>query len=242
VRLARSRCYSSRAHAFAVAEAEAVIEPVAHPEAAAAVPPLEAALVVAQQEAGFVERLVGAGAPAAEPEPVLCLRLQRKPEALVAALRTGRPLARCRQDLEAHGHAWELPGGGMAFVHPEQYRAALRSCEPASHCLLVSASLEHLVAETFASVAAAGADGLGLRGGYAKAATELALGSDATEGEAAAQLAQLAQLGVPAVERTFVTWRAARADARTVAQSTTEATSAHGENPRRRALFWEVEP
>jgi len=116
----------------------------------------EAAQVVAQQEAGFVERLLGIStsprsesSETNEEEDILKLKLNRIPSFIRRDLAVAKSLAQCLNALTDAGHPWKTVEGAHVFVHPHQYRKVMAAnrdhLRPDN--ILVSASIEHLVAE-----------------------------------------------------------------------------------------------
>eukprot|EP00931_Biecheleriopsis_adriatica_P050534 TRINITY_DN29265_c0_g1_i1.p1 TRINITY_DN29265_c0_g1~~TRINITY_DN29265_c0_g1_i1.p1 ORF type:complete len:655 (-),score=106.37 TRINITY_DN29265_c0_g1_i1:97-1815(-) len=128
---------------------------VEHMSPAAEITPEEAAQVVAEQESGLIERLIGTGViPDTEdsgddaPEDIYILKLNRIPSFIRRDLSISNSLARCRAALHEAGYPWKTMEGAFVFVHPHQYRqvmASSRQLRPDN--VIVSASMEHLVAE-----------------------------------------------------------------------------------------------
>lgn len=142
-------------------------------------PPEEAAKFVQLQEAGFVERNLGAVAWAAGDftEAVLICTFNRYPAALRQALDEGPALRQCRAALEAHGYAWALPGGAKVFVHPDQYEHGLRRLpeELRHRDVVIARSLEHLLEEDFGMVESHSGS---FRGAWVAARRQLPLSTD----------------------------------------------------------------
>lgn len=147
--------------------AAAVIEEVVHDEPPAVVDPTEAALLVQQQWAGFIERLVECGAfevafgandgggLASLQDQVHWLCLNRRPKEALEAIAGGAALRACRSALEAEGLQWQLIGGAMVFVHPHQYRSVVyallkRGFSLRRSDIVIARSLEHLLEESLA--------------------------------------------------------------------------------------------
>jgi len=141
----------------------AVIEPVVFAEPPEVVGEAEAARISEEVHMGFIERLVNVtvgggesvevaeGAAAMPAEAVHVLKLHRDPGETMEALAHGVPLRACRRALEDEGMPWRLPGGAWLFVHPWQHEAARRALNGQvlrTSTVVVSESLEHLVAET----------------------------------------------------------------------------------------------
>ena len=135
---------------------EAVLQHVHHPGPAARIPAQEAAAIVAQQEASFIEHnldSVGWDGPhplAARPRVVL-LHFSRSPTELKDVLRTCVGLGAVREELEQAGCNWILPSGAKILVAPRVYHLLLShlNCNPAlelQKChVLVSEELESVV-------------------------------------------------------------------------------------------------
>jgi len=132
------------------------VDMVEHIDSPAQIVPEEAAQIVAQQEAGFVERLVGTAAMADDNEddeqfvePIYCAKLNRIPASLRRALSESVPLSQCRKALDAAGHPWMTVEGAFVFVHPHQYRQVISTTNGLRpDNVIFAASLEHLVEET----------------------------------------------------------------------------------------------
>eukprot|EP00928_Gymnodinium_smaydae_P064090 TRINITY_DN47505_c0_g1_i1.p1 TRINITY_DN47505_c0_g1~~TRINITY_DN47505_c0_g1_i1.p1 ORF type:complete len:927 (-),score=61.96 TRINITY_DN47505_c0_g1_i1:85-2802(-) len=158
-----SRTRSSQESYSSHANATCHIERVDHAEPAAQIDEGEAADIVAIQEADYIERLVvcAAGNEASEEpkenthEEAYLLHFNRSPKPMVDALRTGAPLKKCRDALEAEGFSWKLPCGALVFCEPHQHRCVMKALNRkvlrTSHVVVVE-SLEYLVEETVASV------------------------------------------------------------------------------------------
>merc|ERR1712151_1470424 len=81
-------------------------------------------------------------------EIIMLLKLNRIPSFIRRDLAVATSLAQCRNALIDAGHLWKTIEGAYIFVHPHQYRqamAATRVLRPDN--IIVSASIEHLVAE-----------------------------------------------------------------------------------------------
>ena len=81
-------------------------------------------------------------------EKIMLLKLNRIPSFIRRDLAVATSLAQCRNALIDAGHPWKTIEGAYIFVHPHQYRqamAATRVLRPDN--IIVSASIEHLVAE-----------------------------------------------------------------------------------------------
>jgi len=166
-----------------------VIQLVEHVEPPAHIDEKEAAVVVALQHAGFVERNLGAMASvdvtAAEgddgdpEEEILLSKINRNTKLLRHAFLQGPSLRPCRDALEAAGHPCKLVSGALIFVRPMQYRHALKALsniELHPNHIVFTNSLEYLVEETLDSCKAccnAGCRSLDLR-----TASEVATASD----------------------------------------------------------------
>jgi hypothetical protein len=224
---------------------------VVHSEPEAEIGPLEAAEIVALQEADFVKRSIDSGLPleleaqkqgAVRPECVYLLHLNRAPKAAIAALAEGTCLQACRMALTSEGHNWKLPSGAMIFVQPWQYRqvmSALNGRDLKSSQVVVAAEFEYLVAEAIASA------GAWAKSRVALELTEVSVSAEAstTDDNAVAAMTDelsrefLAVCGQLEVRRTFLCAVPLPEDSTPVAQSTTEAVSNHGVNPRK-SFFW----
>merc|ERR1712194_240034 len=79
-------------------------------------------------------------------------KINRIPAFLRRDLSVAAPLARCRDALSDAGFPWRTVEGAFIYVHPHQYREAMgatRDLKPDN--IVVSASIEHLVAEVLAN-------------------------------------------------------------------------------------------
>jgi hypothetical protein len=226
-----------------------VIEMVAHVDPPAATDPAEAALVSQQQWASSLEHRGTTPAPALDgaseafetcSEEVVLLDFNRRPKEMNDLLAKGSPLRACREALEREGHNWKLLSSTMVFVHPSQYRDVMkalngRSLRP-SH-VVVSSSFEYLVEESLSEIG---------KGAWAKTRSSLVLQrcivseTGATVGSSherrtLERLGKDQELCAVALEikRTFLCMAPALRRAASVAQSTTEAHSGCGLNPRR---------
>merc|ERR1719401_3017830 len=113
----------------------------------------------------MVERLIGVGAipideethegAALASDEIVLLEFNRNPREMFEALGEALPLRSCREMLSVNGHPWQLVTGAMVFVHPWQYRdvmSALHGRRLKGSSVVVSSSMEHLVAETIADI------------------------------------------------------------------------------------------
>lgn len=144
-----------------------IVQIVEHMEDAADISPDEAQQLVACQEAGWVQRLIGF-APFADHdiERVFFGVLCRKPKDVNDALVEGAPLASVRDELRSMGMQPFLSSGVSIFVNPRQYGQVIRSLSSKLHWLtpasmsrivVFSESTEHLVAESLNIAAVSGA-------------------------------------------------------------------------------------
>lgn len=166
-------------------------------------------------------------------EDIFLGKLNRIPRRLLEAFCTGRSLRSCREALEAAGHRWKLSSGAMVFVHPWQYRLAERALqghELHPDNIVFAQSIEYLVEECLS--VAVGEVG---RRTWVKSREPLDLpeySEVATVGDFAEDAdSTLADSFV--TQRTFLCLAASRRPAAAVTQSTTEADSRKGVNPRR---------
>lgn len=238
-----------------------VIQELQHDEPAARIDAQEAADLVAQMEAGFVERNLNVavirepspipGTEQAQQDNIYLIRFSRHPQSFCDALMKGLSLRRCREALEAQGFDCVLPSGTKVFVHPQQYKSVRSALVEADielrpyHVVLAS-SLEYLVEESLATIP--GRDGVHAHGRLCMPkpvpdtfSSAVAVGTDVkplnTE-TSAIDLSAVAKDLMPflAVERTFIFTQRPVPNAEDVTQSTTEAHDG-GVNPRRlRAL------
>mmetsp|Transcript_87988 Transcript_87988/g.222050 ORF Transcript_87988/g.222050 Transcript_87988/m.222050 type:complete len:736 (+) Transcript_87988:128-2335(+) len=226
-----------------------------HTEPAADIDPVEAACIEALQSVGRIERLLDCGVLPSRghddadiefgeqlgiDEDVLLLSLNRCPGSLVSALGEGTSLRACRDRLHKAGHHWKLPSGTFVFVHPEQYdqvRRAIIGWELQRHHVIVTSSLEHLVDEAMMDIG---------KGGWAKDRQCLQLSQlsrNASSGGSPGQASEEVSHDDEAedegkeyrlvAQRTFLCYAASLQHASSVVQSTTEANSRGGLNPRR---------
>jgi len=143
--------------------------PLVHVDPPARIEEGESAEIVAQQQAGFIERLLLSNTPVydspneapaafsdADRTKLWKVEFGRCPHRLLEALSTGRPLQACRSALEKAGHAWTLPDGNMIFVNPCQYRVAMRALvqfpQSKRFSVFFVSSFEHLIDETLSNV------------------------------------------------------------------------------------------
>jgi len=201
------------------------------------------------QHAGFVERHIGVGSvqdEGAEDDAIFLGKLNRNPEVVRQALCGGPSLKYCRTALEAEGKSWRHASGALLFVQPWQYchvLEALGSINLKPDSIVFSASVEYLVEESLASCRAA----------WLKTRRQIV--SDAFASEAAtassedvpdsedashhsgkdAEAANEELEYVVIVERTFVCLVPAHRAMAGVTQSSTDAHSNHGKNPRHAA-------
>merc|ERR1712048_643602 len=81
-------------------------------------------------------------------ESIMLLKLNRIPSFIRRDLAKATSLAQCRNALTDAGHLWKTIEGAHIFVHPHQYRQAMAAtCVLRPDNIIVSASIEHLVAE-----------------------------------------------------------------------------------------------
>jgi len=129
----------------------------------------EAAMLVAEQQASFVNlwrdtpstfgeagyHLTAEPEASLTKEKLFLVQFKRCPAQLPEALTSGLALKSCRTALEEAGHQWRLPDGNLIFVHPWQYRVALQASWPAirSFSVIFSEGLEYLVEESISNVA-----------------------------------------------------------------------------------------
>jgi len=238
---------SSCAVGAAVDARNIAIMPVVHNEPAVSIEPDEAAAIESAQFAGRTERMIACGfAPQSgnvavdSEDSIFICTLNRRPKELVRKLQ--HFLKTCIDALEAEGHRWKLLEGSLIFVHPYQYRSAVRSLS--SHSMhpsniVIAASLEYLLEEALAGIG---------KGAWAKhrellsvqADTDLASFGESIGSELERQTCADPQdpfedeINMVFVEkRTFLSYVQAPLDATSVVQSTTEADSSKGQNPRR---------
>lgn len=227
---------------------DSVLSHIEHNEPAMKISEAEADDIVRSQDAGFVERNMLCGVMADEDEgqsdsdigqadeAIFLCKLNRNTHPIRKALREGLELQSCRASLEEHGHPWKHVLGALVFVHPCQYRMVMRALDSIDlkpDHLIVSASLEHLVAETVA-------DWAQQRGGFCKSRDQLNMPSS-SDAASAGDLSlwtdsssNLCDACFELVERrTFLCEAPRLRHAETVNQSTTEADSRKGLNPRR---------
>merc|ERR1712008_380224 len=166
--------------------------------------------------------------------------LNRRPKELVPTLQLF--FKTCTDALEAEGHCWKLFEGSLIFVHPHQYRSALRSLTGLSMFpsnIVIAESLEHLLEEALAGIG---------KGAWAKHREPLHVQEDselASCGERVDTEVEMQTCSEPedafqdetsmvlVERRTFLTYVPALLDSASVVQSTTEAASSNGLNPRR---------
>jgi len=215
------------------ARAQEVVQHVQHWEAAAEIPEDEAAAIVAEQEASFIEHnLDSVGWQPGTQQVmqaewhggaflhVVLLQFSRSGAELNRSLEQSLELLPTRERLVHEGYDWRLPAGAKIFMDPRHFRAVrahlsmpLRPCH-----VLVTEDLEPFVLEAVQRVPSR------LR---VKLRDATALGLVMDEAE-----------GVVLVERTFLHLPTAELrNPESVAQSTTEARTRqgyHGINPRRR--------
>jgi len=91
---------------------------------------------------------------------LLRLQFNRMSPEIYNALRHGKPLQTCRQDLEQAGLPFEFPDR-MVFVEPKDHAAARQvpkssAVNPSRFHLVCSASIEYLVAESLTGIKAKG--------------------------------------------------------------------------------------
>ena len=135
-----------------------VVQQVHHSGPAALIPADEAAAIVAQQEASFIEHNVNSvawGAPATAQLGcrVVLLHFSRAPAEMRDALQHSEGLRAVLHELEQAGLDWMLPSGTKILVPPHVYHMLLRhlNCNPAlqqqlcSSHFLVSEELEAVV-------------------------------------------------------------------------------------------------
>jgi len=188
----------------------------------------------------------------AEPkDDIYLLQFNRDPAVFHTCLEGGTSLKSCRDALEQAGHQWKLESNAKIFVHPMQYPATIQYLDISQQRLrpyhvVVAQSLEYLVEESLSGTAC--------RQG-ARIKKRIFLGSGESqkrarvepEGETRTQGRQDSEDGAPMVnnnevnfasmgldtKRTFLCCLPRLREARTVNQSTTEATTNGGLNPRR---------
>merc|ERR1711879_801664 len=125
-------------------------------------------------------------------------------------------------------------GGGMVFVHPWQYRLAMRAKAPeiTSFAIIFSESFEYLIEESLQAVG---------KGAWTKSRFSLEIKADTVATASISDLEdRMLEVGGSlasddtwnlVVKRTFLQRVPAFADAHTVCQSTTEVHSNAGPNP-----------
>lgn len=222
---------------------------IVHLDPPARIDQREAAEFVAQQEAGFVERLIqshvmSAGASAsgqdAHEAKLWKVTFTRCPKALIEALRNAVALQSCLAALEKEGYAWILPNSDivrvMIFVHPAEYpdvKATIPLFSPCkSFSIFFTKDFEHLIDDVLSNVG---------KGAVSKFRSERSL-TDTCSDAATADTSPPGDLEPShpfrdfGVQRTFVHLRLADADASSVVQSSTEAHHG-GTNPRRVSAF-----
>jgi len=172
-------------------------------------------------------------------ENVYLLQLKRTPSQVVHALTEGVPLRSCREALSTAGYNWKLISGAMEPWQYRQVMLALNGYELKTSHVVVASNMEYLVAESI--------QGIG-QGACAESRVQLPLiqtssscdlthvSSDAEYDESPEAEEQIGLLAELIVKRTFVSSVPLLQDAKLVTQSTTEASSNHGRNPRRRFL------
>jgi len=124
-----------------------VIEILEHADPPAIMDEETAAILVAQMEAGYIERSMGTDAGLSEPtlpsgaareatapassgrrfSPLLLLNFTRHPPEFEAALSGSELLREVREGLDREGFGWQLPHGANLFIHPSELQAAMRS-------------------------------------------------------------------------------------------------------------------
>jgi len=223
-------------------EGSRVIDEVVHVEPPARISSGEAAEIEEQQLAGRIERLSFdcAGAEDSsllDSNPVLLLTCNRRPECLVIELTQGKSLHQCRMNLEAAGLLWRLPSGALVFVHPEQYAkvtSTIAALELKAFNIVIASDLEYLLEEALANV--------GQRA-WMKAREHIDIAGESvrTVSHRAIPLSDSNKLGQSEFgledklefSRTFLCSAPQRRRPESVSQSTTEARSRAGLNPRR---------
>lgn len=211
-----------------------VIEVIEHQEPAAEIDASEAAEVATLRNGSFV--LHGSASPLVHDldsgscldEGLFLCKLNRITKLLRQAFCEGISLKQCRETLEADGHNWQLPGGALVFVQSWQFRSAMRalaSIELHPDHIVVSSSIEHLVEETI-ELAARGS------GLWVKARRQLQA-KDTDSVVAVASEPDTNEVIQLVSSRTFLSFVPKLRAAAEVTQSTTEADSHKGLNPRR---------
>jgi len=152
------------------AEETGVVASIIHQEPAAFIPPVEAAAIETQQQAGREARVAQSsghgdadvftqGEEGAEVvkdnEPIYLLEFTRHPASFRTALIEGEDLSACREALRAAGHECVLPSGAKIFVHPSQYQCAMlamRDLALRPFHIVVAESLEGQVMKSLESL------------------------------------------------------------------------------------------
>mmetsp|Transcript_16702 Transcript_16702/g.30969 ORF Transcript_16702/g.30969 Transcript_16702/m.30969 type:complete len:713 (-) Transcript_16702:191-2329(-) len=216
--------------------------PLVHIHPPARIDQEEAAEIVAQQEAGWIERLISSTSahddpedpsdlPAANGEELWKIELKRCPQRLLEELSIGTSLRACREALENAGLQWNLPDGNALFVNPCQYKAAMRALahfpDTIRFSIFFVRSFEHLIEETLSSVG---------QGAVAKTRSCQPLDENGTGQSTVGTDMEHDTLDDlwcdGGVQRTFIHMLPRHIDAHSVVQSSTEVHGG-GTNPRR---------
>jgi len=216
----------------------AVVVEVVHDEPAAEISPTESQQIVQVQWSQNVELLsqqLQVPSDRDGHERILLITLNRSPQHFFSKLH--QTMQQYIEALESEGYSCKLPGGAHIFVSPEQYRLAIgslprRGLKP-SH-VVVAQSLEYLVGEAM--------DQCSIKGCYAK--QRECINEESDEDVDSSVIAPSLRddecqnsLGpIFSVKRTFLCCSPEPQMADSVVQSTTDADSRNGLNPRRRAL------
>ncbi|CAE8588927.1 unnamed protein product, partial [Polarella glacialis] len=164
-----------------------VTEVVDHHELAAEIDPLEAQIIVWQQEAGFIERNLNSASARETVDRIWLCTFNRFPDELRRALHHGPALQQSREALELACMDWQLrDSGAVVIVHAWQYQQVIAALPPqlGHRELVIASSLEYLLELDLATLPSPSG---GLKGVWVKARHEvdvvLEVGSDALSGD-----------------------------------------------------------
>lgn len=197
---------------------------------------MEAEAFVREQEAGFVERNLGAAAVEEGSEPIFVGEFNRMAQELTDVLKDGPALRSCRQSLQEHGYDSTLPSGVRIFVHPYQYEQVLQLATFSRYNhrhVIVSASFEFLLEQDLQLVESNTGT---FKGAWIKSRQQLERSSDGSNfsvsysGEGQVMRSADNCLARLAVQRSFLCSAPSRRRPTSVTQSATA--SLPGHNPR----------
>ncbi|CAE8587476.1 unnamed protein product, partial [Polarella glacialis] len=150
-----------------------VTEVVDHHEPAAEIDPLEAQIIVWQQEAGFIERNLNSASAREGVDRIWLCTFNRFPDELRRALHHGPALQQSREALELAGMDWQLrDSGAMVIVHAWQYQQVIAALPPqlGHRDLVIASSLEYLLELDLATLLSPSG---GLKGAWVQARHEV---------------------------------------------------------------------